>query len=56
MHSRHDNLGPAYWLKGGSWREGADSARASAAGWHLAYNWYVDHGFRVVVVPISRSP
>jgi hypothetical protein len=45
----------AYWMKGGSYRQGADSARASAAGRNYAGNRGGLRGCRVVVVPNSRS-
>lgn len=55
LHSRDKDGDARYWIKGGSWAQGADSARASAAGWGRAYLGHANFGFRVVVVPISRS-
>ncbi len=51
----HKDYMDAYYVKGGSAWWGADSAKASAAGRGDARDWYVLVGFRVVVVPISRS-
>jgi len=51
----HKDYMDAYYVKGGSAWWGADSAKASAAGGDFAWYGSGDFGFRVVVVPISRS-
>jgi formylglycine-generating enzyme required for sulfatase activity len=46
----------AFYLKGGSWGNNADAARASAADfWDFDWNWDDYYGFRVVCVPISHG-
>ena len=54
--ARRDKDGDLYYyLKGGSWAWDKDDAKASAADVrHIWSDWYVNYGFRVVVVPISR--
>ena len=51
----HKDYMDAYYVKGGSAWWGADSAKASAAVRLYARNRSGNYGFRVVVVPISRS-
>lgn len=45
----------AYCIKGGGWWSDVSSAKASAADGPSAYVRGNDYGFRVGVVPLSRS-
>lgn len=51
---RYKDYDGAWWIKGGSSWSGADSAKAPAAARGNVRLWAI-YGFRVVVVPISRS-
>lgn len=51
----HEKYRDAFWLKGGSWREDAEWARASAADFGAVGYWNVDLGFRLVCVPVSHG-
>lgn len=55
LHSRDTDGNAWYWLKGGCYYWDAESARASAAVWDVAWRRDGGRGCRVVVVPISRS-
>ncbi len=55
LHSRDKDGDAWYWMKGGAYWRDAESAQASAADWTFAWRRDVNFGFRVVVVPISRS-
>ena len=55
LHSRDKDGDVWYWMKGGAYWRDAESAQASAADRHFAWFRFGDLGFRVVVVPISRS-
>ncbi|MCB0149487.1 MAG: SUMF1/EgtB/PvdO family nonheme iron enzyme, partial [Caldilineaceae bacterium] len=53
---RYEASYEVYYQKGGTYYRKAARARASAVGLRPAYDRLPHHGFRVVVVPISRSP
>ncbi len=53
---RYEASSVAYYQKGGSFYYEAAVARASAADWGYALSRFDLSGYRVVVVPISRSP
>ena len=44
-----------YWLMGGSWDNDGESVGSAARDDGNPWVWFDDRGFRVVVVPISRS-
>lgn len=44
-----------YYLAGGSWYNDASRVGSAARDWLNQWNWSVDLGFRVLVVPVSRS-
>jgi energy-coupling factor transporter ATP-binding protein EcfA2 len=55
MADRHEEDKDRAWLKGGSWYSDKDYAKSSATDdWLIGLDWHFDHGFRVVVVPLSR--